>query len=106
MEGPVYGAKLAERGIRHEIPDADARAAINGIIFDDLVAGRFDDRAREYVQRTIRALASQGCDAVVLACTEIPLLITKDDSPLPALDSTRILARAALREACRGGGCL
>jgi len=101
MEGPVYRSKLAAKGIRHEIPDDDVRGRINDIIFDELVAGRFEDRARQYFQRTIRALGERGCDAVVLGCTEIPLLISEADSPLPALDSTRILARAALREATR-----
>jgi len=101
MEGPVYASKLVAKGLRHEIPDSEARGKINGIIFRDLVYGRFEKEARLYFQRTIRSLGERGCDAVVLGCTEIPLLISETDSPLPALDSTRILARAALREATR-----
>ena len=101
MEGPVYPSKLAAKGIRHEVPDADTRGKINDIIFGELVYGRFDDRSRQYFRQAIRALGECGCDAVVLGCTEIPLLISDTDSPLPALDSTRILARAALREATR-----
>jgi aspartate racemase len=101
MEGPVYASKLSPRAIGHEVPGAEARGRINEIIFDELVYGRFEDRAREYFRGVIRGLAERGCDAVVLGCTEIPLLISDADSALPALDSTRILARAALREATR-----
>jgi aspartate racemase len=103
MEGPVYQAKLAARGIGFEIPGAKEREGINEIIFGELVYGRFEDRARQYVRRVIRELGERGCDAVVLGCTEIPLLISEADSPLPSLDSTRILARAALREATAHG---
>jgi aspartate racemase len=101
MEGPVYPAKLSARGIRSEIPDADARERINAAIFDELVYGRFEDSSRRYFQMVIDGLKQRGCDAVVLGCTEIPLLISETDSSLPILDSTRILARAALREAAR-----
>jgi aspartate racemase len=103
MEGPVYRAKLAARGIGFEIPGAKEREGINEIIFGELVYGRFEDRARQYVRQVIRELGERGCDAVVLGCTEIPLLISEADSPLPSLDSTRILARAALREATAHG---
>lgn len=99
MEGPVYPSKLAARGIAYETPDAPERERINTIIFDELVNGEFLDGSRRYLQDTIRKLASRGCDAVVLGCTEIPLLISEADSPLPAIDSTRTLARAALRAA-------
>jgi aspartate racemase len=109
--GPVYRSKLSANGIGCEIPGARERESINEIIFGELVYGRFEDRARRYFREVIRELGERGCDAVVLGCTEIPLLISEADSPLPALDSTRILARAALREAtlrpsCAGeGGC-
>jgi aspartate racemase len=99
MEGPVYPPKLSACGIAHEIPDARDRERINSVIFDELVYGRFDDGPRRDFQDIIRRLGDRGCDAVVLGCTEIPLLIRDGESPLPALDSTRILARAALREA-------
>jgi aspartate racemase len=102
MEGPVYPSKLAARGIAGEIPDAPDRDRINAIIFDELVYGRFDEGPRREFQTIIRTLQTRGCDAVVLGCTEIPLLISQEDSPLPVLDSTRILARAALREATGG----
>ena len=102
MEGPVYRSKLSTYAIAHEIPGPRERSDIDRIIFDELVYGRFEEAARESVRKIIRGLRERGCDAVVLGCTEIPLLVSEADSPLPALDSTRILARAALREAARG----
>ena len=99
MEGPVYPAKLGDRGIACEIPDRADRERINAIIFDELVQGRFTERSRGECVRVIESLEDRGCDAVVLGCTEIPLLITEEQSPLPAIDSTRTLARAALRAA-------
>jgi len=102
MEGPVYPSKLSARGIEGRLPDPTDRERIDAIIFDELVHGRFEERSRRYFQEVISRLARSGCDAVVLGCTEIPLLISESDSPLPALDSTRILALAALREATRG----
>ena len=101
MEGPVYPPKLQARGIACELPSAEERARIDAIIFDELVYGRFEEPAREDVRRAIRGLAGRGCDAVVLGCTELPLLISQDDAPVPVIDSTRTLARAALREATR-----
>src|SRR5271155_2003197 len=99
MEGPVYRSKLAPAGIDYRVPNSEQRARINQIIYDELVCARFLPESRAYFQNVIRDLASSGCDAVALACTEIPLLISPADSPLPILDSTRILARAALRQA-------
>jgi aspartate racemase len=102
MEGPVYPSKLSARGIHSQIPEATDRQRINDIIFDELVCGRVEERSRRFFQDVIDRLAAAGCDAVVLGCTEIPLLISDADATIPALDSTRILARAALREATRG----
>lgn len=98
-EGPVYPAKLAARGIEYRIPEKPDRERINAIIFDELIDGRFNADSRAYFSSVIGQLKNKGCDAVVLGCTEIPLLVTQEDSPLPILDSTRLLARAALREA-------
>jgi aspartate racemase len=97
MEGPVYSAKLAAVDIDHRIPGATERKRINDIIFDELVYGVFTSDARTYFSEVIAGLKTEGCDAVVLGCTEIPLLVTQGDSPLPTLDSTRLLARAALK---------
>jgi len=101
MEGPVYPPKFATAGIAHEIPPAEDRERINRIIFEELVNGRFEQSARRFFQDIIIELKDRGCDAVALSCTEIPLLIREADSSLPILDSTRLLARAALREAAR-----
>ena len=75
------------------------RERINQIIFDELVNAEFMPQSLAYFQDVIRTLANQGCDAVVLGCTEIPLLVTPDSSPLPTLDSTRLLAKAAVKKA-------
>jgi len=99
MEGATYPARLRAAGLDHAIPPPEARERINRIIFDELVNGRFEDRSRIEFVRIIGDLKERGCDAVALSCTEIPLLVGEDDSPLPTLDSTRILARAALRAA-------
>jgi aspartate racemase len=101
MEGPVYPPKLAALGIERELPSREQRERINSIIFDELVYGRFEDSARREMVAVIEELAARGCDAAILGCTEIPLLISEADSPLPVLDSTRILARAAIREATK-----
>jgi aspartate racemase len=77
-------------------PALDDRIEINRIIFEELVHGRFEPAAIAYFQNVIRRMRDQGCDAVVLGCTEIPLIISDANSPLPVLDSTRLLARAAL----------
>ena len=95
MEGPIYRQVLAERGMEVEVPDPDDRDAVHRIIFDELVNGVFTDGSRAEYLRIIDELANRGCDAVALVCTEIPLLVTPDVSPLPTLDSTRLLARGA-----------
>ena len=99
MEGSVYQSKLAQACIGYRVPNTEQRTRINQIIYDELVYGRFLPASRTYFQNVIREFGDNGCDAVALACTEIPLLISAADSPLPILDSTRILARAALRQA-------
>lgn len=88
MEGPVYPPKLAVQGIDYRIPGPEDRQRLNEIIFDELVYGRCEEPARSYFQQVIVQLKNRGCDAVVLGCTEIPLLISEADSPLPTLDST------------------
>jgi aspartate racemase len=102
MEGPVYREALKAAGIEHRVPGAEQRERINHIIFDELVNGQFLPRSLAYHIEVIRELKDQGCDAVVLGCTEIPLLVMPEDSPLPPLDSTRLLARAAVRKAVEG----
>ena len=96
MTGPVYPGALGRRGIESEIPDEEDRALVHRIIFDELCAGVVTDESRDAYVRVIAKLAERGCDAVALVCTEIPLLVTQEVSPLPILDSTRLLARAAV----------
>jgi aspartate racemase len=99
MEGPVYPERLAARGLQYITPDTDERARIDAIIMDQLVNGIFTDQSRGYFQQVIQRMKDKGCDAAVLGCTEIPLIVDDRSSPLPTLDSTRILARAALQRA-------
>ena len=99
VDSEVYPQKLAERGLEWVRPDAAARDEIGRIIMDELVCGIFKPESVAYFQRVIERMKAQGCDAVVLGCTEIPLILDDANSPLPTLDSTRLLARAALRRA-------
>lgn len=99
VESEVYPEKLTARGLEYLRPDANAREEINRIIFDELVYGVFKPEAVGTFQQVIEQFKNEGCDAVVLGCTEIPLIMNDANSPLPTLDSTRLLARAALRQA-------
>src|SRR5688500_10242655 len=99
MEGPEYPESLTTFGIESQIPDKADREKINDIIFKELVNGIFPEDSRLYFNEVVDKLKVRGCDAVVLGCTEIPLIVRPDDTPLPTLDSTRLLARAALRRA-------
>ena len=99
MEGGVYPEALEGFRIESEIPDEADRETINEIIFRELVNGVFPERSRLYFNEVAEKLKARGCDAVVLGCTEIPLIVRPNDTPLPTLDSTRLLARAALRRA-------
>jgi aspartate racemase len=96
MTGPVYPGALGRRGIDWEIPADDDRKLIHDVIFGELCLGVFTEESRDAYCRIIARLAVRGCDSVALVCTEIPLLVTADVSPLPILDSTRLLARAAV----------
>ena len=102
VDSEVYPEKLSACGITFARPDEAARVEMNRIIMDELVQSIFTDDAVRYFQTDIRSLKDEGCDAVVLGCTEIPLIIDDSNSPLPTLDSTRLLARAALRRAASG----
>ncbi|MEV0619176.1 amino acid racemase [Nonomuraea sp. NPDC050404] len=95
MDGPLYPRALGSHGIAAEIPDPEDRRLINEIIFSELVNGIFTAESRAAYVEIIKRLAARGCDAVALVCTEIPLLIKPADSPLPTLDSTRLLSTAA-----------
>jgi aspartate racemase len=99
IDSEVYPQKLAARGIASVRPTSTEREEINRIIMDELVHGIFKPEAVASHQRVMRRMQDAGCDAVVLGCTEIPLIMSDANSPLPALDSTRLLARAALHRA-------
>jgi aspartate racemase len=92
MEGPVYPAALVR-------PDAAEREEMNRVIMDELVRGIFRPEAVAFFQRVYAKMRDAGCQAVVMGCTEIPLVMSDANSPLPTLDSTRLLARAALQRA-------
>jgi aspartate racemase len=99
MTGPVYPGALGRRGIGWAVPDEPDRKTIDDIIFDELCLGLFNDDARHAYLAIIEKLKAESCDSVALVCTEIPLLITQEASPLPILDSTRLLAAAAVEVA-------
>jgi aspartate racemase len=102
VDSEVYPDKLSARGLAYSRPSAAERETCNRIIMDELVCSTFKPESIAYFQQVIGRLKDQGCDAVVLGCTEIPLIIDDANSPLPTLDSTRLLARAALRCAVQG----
>ena len=99
MGGPVYPGTLAKFNITCQIPDEEDCERIDDIIFNELVNGVFTEKSRLYFNEVIQNLKNRGCDAAVLGCTEIPLIVDPRDCPLPVLDSTRLLARAAIKEA-------
>jgi aspartate racemase len=103
VRSDVYPDKLIARGLDMVGPTGDEREAIDRIIMEELVYGRFTAESAAYFQRVFSRMKNEGCDAVILGCTEIPLLMNDANSPLPTLDSTRLLARAALARAVEAG---
>lgn len=99
VESDVYPQKLQARGVDYLRPQPAEREEINRIIIDELVYGVSESKSIAYFRQVIARMRQQGADAVVLGCTEIPLILSDANSPLPTLDSTRLLARAALRRA-------
>ena len=99
VDSDIYPERFTARGLEYLRPNAAEREEINRIIMDELVRGLFKPAGIAYFQQVIGRMKEQGCDAVVLGCTEIPLVMNDANSPLPTLDSTRLLARAALRRA-------
>lgn len=102
VDSDVYPGKLSACGLAYLRPAPEDRDEMNRIIMDELVCGVFRPEGTSYFQQVIRRSKDAGCDAVILGCTEIPLIIDDTNSPLPVLDSTRLLARAALRLAIQG----
>ena len=99
MTGPVYERALKQRGLGKMIPDEPTMERINAAIFDELCLGIFNASTTDFYVRAIEDLKSRGAECVILGCTEIPLIVTEANSPLPAFDSTRLLAQYAVREA-------
>jgi aspartate racemase len=102
VDSEIYPEKLTARELKYVRPNAAERDEVNRIIMEELVYGVFKPEAVAYFQQVISRMKDQGCDAVVPGCTEIPLIMNDSNSPLPTLDSTRLLARAALRRAVQG----
>jgi len=102
VDSEVYPEKLAARGLACVRPTAPERDDTDRIIMDELVRGVFEPASIARFRQVIARMRDAGCDAVILGCTEIPLIIDDANSPLPTLDSTRLLARAALRRAVHG----
>jgi len=99
MNGPVYPGALGRRGIDWAVPSPEDQKLVNDVIFDELCLGVFTEESRDGYVHIIEKLKRDGCDAVALVCTEIPLLVTQDVSPLPTLESTQLLAKAAVEVA-------
>lgn len=103
VQSEVYPEKLAAHGLEFTRPEPAEREELNRIIMDELVMSTFKPDSTAVIQKTIERLKQAGCDAVILGCTELPLILDDSNSPLPTLDSTRLLARAALARAIEDG---
>jgi len=103
VDSEVYPQALTARGLAYLRPTAAERDETNRIIMEELVYDKFHPGSVAYFQHVLARMKEEGCDAVILGCTEIPLIISDANASLPTLDSTRLLARAALRRAVRGG---
>ena len=99
VDGPVYPDALAAQGLDWLRPEETERVEIGRIIMEELVPGIIRAESIAYFQNVIARMKGEGCDGVILGCTEIPLILSDENSPLPVLDSTRLLARAALQRA-------
>jgi aspartate racemase len=102
MEKSFYQEALARQGIDVLVPDTEDRRYVNGVIYDELVAGQIRDASRAGLLAIIHKLASRGAEGVILGCTEIPLLVHEADAGLPLFDTTTLHAEAALRFAVGG----
>lgn len=104
MNGPVYKNALARHNVERMVPSDEQQHEINRAIFDELCLGNFAEVTTNYFVQSIRDLAGQGADCAILGCTEIPLIINDDNSPLPIFDSTRLLAKRAVQIAVSNDG--
>lgn len=99
MTGPVYKSALEQRDCQRLVPDEPTREQLNTAIFDELCKGIFNAGTTDHFLKAIEDLKSRGAECVILGCTEIPLIVTPENSSLPTFDSTRLLAKYAVREA-------
>lgn len=99
MTGPVYARALEQRGLERITPDEPVREQLNTAIFDELCQSIFNAETTQLFVDAIEDLKARGAECVILGCTEIPLIVTETNSPLPVLDSTRLLAKYAVNEA-------
>ena len=102
VESSVYPETISAHGLTCTIPDPIEQEEIHRITQEELIYGVLKPESTAYFQRVLQRMKEDGCDAVILGCTEIPLIVDDSNSPLPTLDSTRLLARAALHEAMNG----
>ncbi|OLR89477.1 aspartate/glutamate racemase family protein [Actinokineospora bangkokensis] len=102
MEQDFYTGRLAERGVRAIVPEAEDRAEVHRIIYSELVLGRVEEASRQVYREVIARLVARGAQGVVLGCTEIELLVSQADSPVPVFPTTRLHAEAAVDAALRG----
>jgi aspartate racemase len=99
MTGSVYADALDRRGLKRSIPEEPLREKLNAAIFEELCRGIFRPETKRLFVSAIDDVRSKGADCAILGCTEIPLIVAPEDSPLPVLDSTRLLAKYAVLEA-------
>lgn len=104
VRGEVYPVQLEKQGLEYVRPSDEQRREMGRLIMEELIHGVFKPESVAWFQSLIRSFAERGCDAVILGCTEIPLIINDDNAALPVLDSTRLLARAAVRRAMKESG--
>lgn len=96
MEQDFYRDRLASRGLEVVVPEADDRALVHRVIYDELCLGVVSEQSRREYVAVIGRLVEAGCEGVILGCTEIELLIRPEDSPVPVLATTRLHAEAAV----------
>ncbi len=99
MSDGLYDSALRQRGIEPIVPNADSQKQLSRIIYDELVLGKIVSESTDWIVGLLEKLKHQGCDGVALACTELPLVINENNSPLPFIDTTRLLAKRALQVA-------
>lgn len=105
MTGSFYARRLEQTGLRSIVPGVEDQGRLHRLIVTDLIAGRTTKEATRFLSDLLTRLKTQGCEAVILGCTELPLLIAETETPLPLLNSTSLLAHAALASAMSLWSC-